>query len=169
MISQFSTKVFAVNFRLFLKNHYSYFWFTFSENPEVAVVCIRGCWSWQFWMYIYGLGCSETSSMAADEVATRRIYTSLASKGLKAIQKNLSIQKFQLNKIGKITVNTISCGWYNAPTWTHCYERRQEGWYVSRTYWQSTTQSSCERQNDNESYLINGGNSKASKEVYWSS
>ena len=81
LISQFSTKYFATNFRLFLKNCYNYFRVTFSKKP--------------FWLLSYffvvvkldnfgriltifdTLGCSEAIPMAADEIATWCTYMSL--------------------------------------------------------------------------------------------
>ena len=81
LISQFSTKYFATNFRSFLKNCYNYFRLLFQKNPF-------GCWrifSWLLNLTILGvfltifdtLGCSETIPMAADEIATWCTYMSL--------------------------------------------------------------------------------------------
>ena len=68
LISQFSTKISAVDIRLFLKNYYSYFRVTFSKTLSLLA---------QFYMVSHTLSCSETILMAANETATRRIYTSL--------------------------------------------------------------------------------------------
>ena len=63
-----STKISAVDIRLFLKNYYSYFRVTFSKTLSLLA---------QFYMVSHTLSCSETIPMDADETATGRIYTSL--------------------------------------------------------------------------------------------
>ena len=42
LISQFSTKISAVAFKLILKNYCSYFWVTFSKSPLAAGIVLRG-------------------------------------------------------------------------------------------------------------------------------
>ena len=76
LISQFSTKYFAVPFRLFLKIA-SYFRFTFLKTPLVAGIFLCDCWSWRFWRYIYVFDCSETIPKAVDETAAGRICASM--------------------------------------------------------------------------------------------
>ena len=107
LISQFSTNIFAADFRLFLKNCYSYFRVTFSKNPLVAAIfyavakvgdcgslCTSlawllrdnsdGCWwnSNRTYIYIYVVGCLNACTVVTRRVQRGRIYTSLARKGL---------------------------------------------------------------------------------------
>ena len=77
LISQFSTKSYAVDFSLFLKNCYKLFSRYFFKNSFGYWHIFTCCWSWRFWTYIYVLGCSKIILMAAAETAIGRIYTSL--------------------------------------------------------------------------------------------
>ena len=43
LVSQFSPKISGVDFRLFLKNSYSYFRVTFLKTPLVAGIFLCGC------------------------------------------------------------------------------------------------------------------------------
>lgn len=76
LMSQFSTKISVINFKLFSKICCNYFWVTLSKTL-VSGIFPRCCWDWRFSMYIYNICCSEAILIAADQKATGLIYLML--------------------------------------------------------------------------------------------
>ena len=77
LISQFSTKISAVDFRLLFKKLLQFFFWLLFQNPLWLLAYFYVVVEVDNLGYINVLGCSETIPMAAEETATGRIYMSL--------------------------------------------------------------------------------------------